>query len=187
MFHWLSMTITASFVETACLLLCMFAFHTKASSNIWHQHREPGQLVSDAQTCFSHVYMLLSMCVFSCTLADAMKYPVWDRGVNSNSTGWPFCCGVIQLWLQGMANGCRPCSMFSIGSIQHLSTQGCILIYPPVPLSLPACRAEHRSAPWPVAGHGNLPGLSEGWIRNRTAWARDGRRQQLGRQSDGHR
>lgn len=39
-------------------------------------------------------------------------------------------CGAIHLWLQGMLNGCRPCSMFSIGSIQHLSAPWCILICP---------------------------------------------------------
>lgn len=147
-----------------CVCFVKFIFHTKASgSNMWHQYREPDQLMSGAQTCLLHVYMLLWMC-FQVILTDAMKYPVWGRGVNSNSnsTGWPFCCWATHLWLQGMANGCRPCSMFSIGSIQHLSTQRCILIYPPVPLPLPACRAQHQSTPWLVVGHCNLPGLSEG-------------------------
>lgn len=153
-YYLLSMKMTASFVGhnmfTAVYVLW-------SGSNIWHQYREPGHLICDAQTCFLNVYVLLWMCVF---INAGMKYPVWDCGVNS--TDWPFCCRVTNLWLQGMANGCRPCYMFSISSIQHLSTQGCILIYSPVPLPLPPCRAQHQSTPWPIVGHCNHPGLSEG-------------------------
>lgn len=52
---------------------------------------------------------------------------------------WPFCCRVIHLQLQATANGYRPWSMFSVRSIQHLSSGGCILIYPPVPAGSTSC------------------------------------------------
>ena len=104
------------------VMLSMFAFQTVSSNTVWHQCSKLVQLMSAAKTC------LLQLCTraFSCTLPDTMKYPACDKGVNSNSTGWPFCCGVIHLWLRGLVNGCRPCSMFSIGSIQHRSTPWCI-------------------------------------------------------------
>lgn len=93
------------------------------------------QLMVSWHTVSWHTLMFVYMSTCLCRLCfhehcqpDTMKYPVWDKGVNSNSTGWPLSCRVIHLWLQAMVNGCRPCSMFSIGSIQHLSTQGCILI-----------------------------------------------------------
>lgn len=116
---------------------CKLVYHTKACLKIT-QHRPAYVWCTNMSSC------LCACACFICLLADAMKYSVWDRGVNSTSTDRPFCCGVIQLWLQGMANGCRPCSMFSIGSIQHLSTHRCILIYPAVPLSLPVVEQSTR-------------------------------------------
>lgn len=142
-YYWRSMKMTASHVY-CCVCFEKFISHERKWFRYmaWIQETLPACI---RYTCFcTSMCLLTSVCV-RVTIADTMKYPMWSKGVNSNSTGWPFCCGVTHLWLQGMANGCWPCSMFSIGSIQHLSTQGCILIYPPVLLPLPACRAQQHS------------------------------------------
>lgn len=72
------------------------------------------------------------------------------------------CCGVIHAWLRGLANGCRPCSLFSIASIHNLSTCGCILITLLSVLQFLHLDRRIPGRPWFAASLSDLRGLSAG-------------------------
>lgn len=80
-------------------------------------------LIKDSD-CY-HSYHISTCCNIYMLNEPTLKHSEWFRGVDA---GRPLYCGVIHLRLRGTANGCRPCSLFSIASIQNLSTCGCILI-----------------------------------------------------------
>lgn len=75
-----------------------------------------------------HMSTCFCACVFSCVLAHAMKYSVWDRGVGRSSTGWsvvelPICDFKAHLMDADLA----PCSLsgpFRIYQLRDVSWFG---------------------------------------------------------------
>lgn len=91
----------------------------------------------NAHFCFEDSQSSLIFTMSSCALIKhswcyhgfhISTFPCLMNPAPTLDPGRAPCCGAIHVWLRGLPNGCRPCSLFSIASIHNLSTCGCILI-----------------------------------------------------------